>query len=214
MVAWLCRGCLLLLLPLLTSCPGKAAERDTRPPRQDSSGTDDLLPSGESAVGRCNASTCAAGCCQGTDCVTPATDTSCGKAGAACVDCTATGTQCSGGTCVAKAECTFEGGCGDNTKYCDVGKCVACPTGRYNCDNKGQCECEGGCDGTACQGTTSCDYYDQHVCGGDTSKWCWQNECKSCSTGFFNCNMTKGCECDAAGCNGTSCAGKCSGGEC
>jgi hypothetical protein len=168
------------------------------------------LGTNDKPAGSC-ATTCS-GCCVGETCVSAPTDAKCGTKGAACVDCTTTGKVCSAGVCETK--CTFEGGCGDNTKWCDVGKCVACATGKFNCDNKWQCECDGGCNGTSCTGTTSCDYYDQNVCGGDTSKWCWNNACTSCSAGWFNCNKTKGCECDSAGCNGTACAGKCSGGEC
>lgn len=120
---------------------------------------------------------------------------------------------CDGTAC--KKECTAAAGCNDTSKFCDFGSCKACPTGTFNCNNKDDCECTGtGCDGTACKGTTTCDYSDANVCGGDTSKWCWQGACKACTTGWFNCNTTKGCECDSQGCNGAVCAGSCSGGEC
>jgi hypothetical protein len=166
--------------------------------------------SGGKCVGGCNATTCSSGCCDGATCVSPVTDTRCGGGGSTCESCLAKGLICAGSKC---AECSFDApGCAD-TKYCDVGTCVACPAGRRNCDGKGQCECEGTCSGTSCTGTTSCDYYDKTVCGGDTTKWCWNNACIACSSGF-NCNKTKGCECDAKGCNGDACAGSCSGGEC
>jgi hypothetical protein len=110
--------------------------------------------------------------------------------------------------------CDFAVGCGDPTLHCDVGKCVPCPAGTYNCNGSADCECQGGCDGTSCKGASSCDYYDQDACGGDSSRWCYQNVCIDCSAGWFNCNHTKGCECDSGGCAGTACAGKCSGGEC
>jgi hypothetical protein len=165
--------------------------------------------SGGTCVGGCNPTTCS-GCCDGATCVVPPTDTRCGGAGAACESCLAKGLVCVGSRC---AECAFDTGCGDSGKYCDVGKCVACPTGKSNCDGKGQCECDGSCTGASCNGTTLCDYYDKPVCGGDTTKWCWNNACVACSSGF-NCNKTMGCECDGKGCNGDACAGACSGGEC
>jgi hypothetical protein len=126
-------------------------------------------------------------------------------------DCECT-TGCDGASC--KKECTFETGCGDTSKYCDMGTCTPCAAGKANCDNKGECECTGTCSGGTCQGTAACDYYDLNACGGDTGKWCYQNQCISCTSGYFNCNNTEGCECDSAGCNGTACAGKCLGGEC
>jgi len=132
----------------------------------------------------------------------------CDTSGGSC-ECT---TGCDGTSC--KSECTFETGCNDNTKYCDLGSCKPCPTGKYNCDGKGSCECSDGCNGTACAGARACDYYDQNVCGGDSSQWCSNNNCIACTSGYFNCNGTQGCECDSQGCNGTQCAGKCSGGEC
>jgi hypothetical protein len=126
-------------------------------------------------------------------------------------DCECT-TGCDGTFC--KQECTFETGCNDNTKYCDYGTCTPCPAGTFNCNGSGDCECSDGCDGTSCTGATACDYYDQNVCGGDNTQWCYENQCQSCTGGYFNCNGTKGCECDSQGCNGAQCAGQCSGGEC
>jgi hypothetical protein len=169
--------------------------------------------------------TSCAGCCSASGaCETGDKPTACGTGGAPCIACGA-GQSCVNHSCGGGKQdsgpggdlapaCSFEVGCGDSTKWCDAGKCVACATGKANCDLKGQCECDGTCNGTTCSGTKNCDYYDLNVCGGDTSKWCWQNACTSCTTGWFNCNQTKGCECDSAGCNGTACAGKCSGGEC
>ena len=110
--------------------------------------------------------------------------------------------------------CSFDVGCGDSGFYCDVGKCIPCPTGKYNCNGQADCECQGGCDGATCKGASSCDYYDKNACGGDSSKWCYQTLCQDCTPGWFNCNHTMGCECDSQGCLGTACAGKCSGGEC
>jgi hypothetical protein len=147
-------------------------------------------------------------CDNGTCKPCPAGTYNCSMSGGDC-ECT---TGCDKTFC--KAECTFESGCNDETKYCDLGTCIACPTDTYNCNGTGDCECTGGCNGTSCTGTTSCDYYDTNVCGGDQSKWCYQTKCIDCSSGFFNCNSTMGCECDSQGCNGTQCAGKCSGGEC
>jgi hypothetical protein len=132
----------------------------------------------------------------------------CSQSGGDC-ECT---TGCDGTFCI--DECTSQTGCNDPSMYCDFGTCTPCPEGTYNCNGRDECECSEGCDGSACKGATACDYSDQNVCGGDTSKWCYQNECVSCSDGFYNCNNTMGCECDAAGCDGTQCAGQCTGGEC
>jgi hypothetical protein len=132
----------------------------------------------------------------------------CGQTGGEC-ECT---TGCDGTFCV--DECVSATGCNNTGLYCDFGTCTACAAGRFNCNGRDECECDSaGCNGTDCVGQRACDYSDQNVCGGDTTKWCWKNECNDCSTGF-NCNGTKGCECDTAGCNGTQCAGQCSGGEC
>jgi len=131
----------------------------------------------------------------------------CNRGGGDC-ECT---TTCDGNSC--EKECTSTSGC-DTSSYCDLGACKPCPAGRTNCDGKGACECEGTCDGIACQGNRLCDYYDQDVCGGVDTKWCYKNACQDCSSGRFNCNGTMGCECDSAGCNGDQCAGNCSGGEC
>jgi hypothetical protein len=138
----------------------------------------------------------------------PAGSYNCNQAGGDC-ECT---TGCDGTSC--STDCTAEIGCGDTSLYCDFGTCTPCPTGKANCNQKGDCECIGICDGTTCRGEETCDYYDTNVCGGDKSLWCYEGECTSCTGGYFNCNGTEGCECDSAGCNGTSCAGQCLGGEC
>ncbi len=123
---------------------------------------------------------------------------------------------CDGSSCL--DICQFDQGC-DTDHFCDIGDCIACLTpGTKNCDGKGWCECTGTCNGTQCIGDRSCDYYDESVCGGDNTKWCYESVCQLCAEDSpgtsFNCNGTKGCECDEQGCNGTACAGKCSGGEC
>ena len=214
---------------LLALLAASGCSDDSKPPVKK-----DVAPPTSDLFAYCAAS-CSSGCCTATgSCATGDQPTACGASGAPCVACGAgqscVNHACSGGgqkdartdsradsksgSDLPAGSCTFEVGCGDNTKWCDAGKCVACATGKFNCDGPGQCECDGGCNGTTCTGTKSCDYYDLNVCGGDNTKWCWQNACTSCTSGFFNCNGTKGCECDSAGCNGAACAGKCSGGEC
>ena len=190
-----------VMVVCVAGCPGDSSTPDSK-------GSTDRQIAVEAT---CGPGTCSGGCCAGATCVIPPNDAHCGTGGVACDDCAARGQSCGATGC--KAGCSYESGCGDSTKYCDVGKCVACPAGRLNCDGPGHCECEGSCAGASCRGVTSCDYYDTSVCGGDTKQWCWQNACTSCSSGF-NCNKTKGCECDAAGCSGNECAGKCLGGEC
>jgi hypothetical protein len=94
-----------------------------------------------------------------------------------------------------------------------------------NCDKTGACECSGSppsCSGTTCTTTVGCDYYQNPQACKDASEWCYQAACKTCSSGFFNCNRTMGCECTKSGgcstasdcCNGTACRYQCSGGEC
>lgn len=168
---------------------------------------------------RCNGAVCAAApSCSTTEYGVCGSDAMyC--AGDGCAVCPTGKANCDGvgdceGTSPCFRECTNTGGCGDTTKFCDFGKCKACAAGTYNCDLIGDCECTGTCGGTVCRGTTACDYLDQDACGGDTTQWCYQGECRPCSSGF-NCNNTKGCECDSAGCAANkTCAGKCSGGEC
>ena len=194
-----------LVLICVAGCPGDGSSPDSRPWT--------WIDDRQIVEVTCGPSTCASGCCAGAACVIPPSDAKCGTGGVACDDCAARGQSCGPTGC--RAQCSFATGCADSTRYCDFGKCVACPAGRLNCDGPGECECQGtGCAGASCRGVTSCDYYDMPVCGGDTSKWCWQNACTGCSPGGFNCNKTKGCECDSAGCSGSSCAGKCLGGEC
>jgi len=144
----------------------------------------------------------------------------CDRVTAACKACPAGKYNCDGlndceSAIACDKVCTSASGCNDSSKFCDLGACKPCPSGSFNCNNKDDCECKGtGCDGTSCQGATTCDYSDLNVCGGDSTKWCWQGACQACTSGYFNCNKTKGCECDSAGCNGAACAGTCSGGEC
>ncbi len=137
----------------------------------------------------------------------PAGTFNCDRAAGTC-ECT---TSCDGSNC--KDECTSTVGCTDTGQYCDFGVCTPCDGGRFNCDGAGNCECDTlGCNGDQCVGERACDYYDADGCG-DNTKWCYQNVCQPCSSGF-NCNGTMGCECDSAGCTGDQCTGKCSGGEC
>lgn len=122
---------------------------------------------------------------------------------------------CDGSSCL--DICQFDQGC-DDGHFCDIGDCIPCPTGTKNCEGKGWCECTGTCNGALCVGDRACDYYDEGVCGGDNTNWCYENVCKLCAEDSpgtsFNCNGTKGCECDEQGCDGTACKGKCTGGEC
>jgi hypothetical protein len=104
-------------------------------------------------------------------------------------------------------ECTWDGkkSCGDTTKYCDdsIGnKCVACPSGRFNCDHRFDCECTQGCNGDKCKypdcsAKTGC---------GDVALFCEFGDCFNCAPNTFNCDGAYGCEC-ADGCDGTKCKG-------
>ena len=119
---------------------------DSAPP-PDSEVVIDQLPAGDKLP--CGPATCAKGCCSSGTCVTPPRDTNCGTGGAACVDCTPKGLTCSGTGCV--AQCKFETGCADSTKYCNAGNCVPCSGGTFNCDLTSDCECPKGCLGTKCR---------------------------------------------------------------
>ncbi len=146
----------------------------------------------------------------------PAATFNCDRFGGDC-ECT---TGCDGNSCT--QQCTTTTGCADSGLFCDGGQCKPCATGRFNCDNIGGCECDSnGCDGTKCKGERTCDYLDTNNPCGDPELWCYENVCQKCSdlnndgvVDYFNCNGTKGCECDKDGCNGQLCAGSCTGGEC
>lgn len=125
---------------------------------------------------------------------------------------------CDGTMCMAGGACDYDvaGSCTSDGEWCANGACSPCEAGKKNCDLRGTCECEGDCNGTMCT-SMACTYDEQGACNSDDSMWCSsiaQNTCVSCTTGFFNCNNTAGCECDSAGCNGQECAGQCFGGEC
>lgn len=101
---------------------------------------------------QCSASTCPTGCCTSTGtCDTGDTSAACGKAGAACVQCTGT-LQCSNGSCLdplacnastcATGCCQTDGGCNTQLSFrrCGTGgaACVECP-GAQNCIAPGAC---------------------------------------------------------------------------
>ena len=78
-----------------------------------------------------------------------------------------------------------------NTQSCAYG-CAGCPPGEPDVckDYLGQDDAQ------ACSDGPICDYYDQDVCGGVSNLWCYNGECKKCTSGFSNCDGTKGCECE------------------
>lgn len=152
---------------------------------------------------------CNAGQCETCDAGT----TNCDGLGSNGCECTL---PCDNGECPA---CDYDvaGGCnGDTSMWCSSGTCTACEAGKTNCDTRGTCECAADCDDGMCT-ALACTYDQEDACNGDDSMWCStiaMDTCTPCSEGFFNCNNTAGCECDAAGCNGQVCAGQCFGGEC
>ncbi len=96
-------------------------------------------------------------------------------------------------------------GGGDHGQWCDFGTCKPCPAGKLNCNLTDSCECSTACEGNKCRGAAACDYSDPPpVCGGDQTRWCYLNQCESCTSGYWNCDGTAGCEC-AKGCDGTKC---------
>ncbi|MCA9661347.1 MAG: hypothetical protein KC486_23610 [Myxococcales bacterium] len=86
---------------------------------------------------------------------------------------------------------TCAGGKTTNTQSCAYG-CAGCPPGEPDVckDYLGQDDAQ------ACSDGPICDYYDQDVCGGVSNLWCYNGECKKCTSGFSNCDGTKGCECE------------------
>ena len=98
-------------------------------------------------------------------------------------------------------ECDYEtvGDC-PMDQWCASGFCRACDSGRVNCDLRGTCECESTCEGDRCAVTCTRADYDsnQCACGGDSSMFCTPSleTCRTCSDGFYNCDLIQGCESD------------------
>jgi hypothetical protein len=76
-----------------------------------------------------------------------------------------------------------------STQDCTNG-CASCPQGTADV-----CQAAGETVDEAC-GVAECDYNDDPDGCGATSQWCFQGECRSCTTGFNNCDETLGCECN------------------
>ncbi len=49
-----------------------------------------------------------------------------------------------------------------------------------------------------------CTYEDENVCDGNQDRWCGGGSCVACEEGMFNCDLTRGCECEG-GCDGMAC---------
>jgi hypothetical protein len=136
----------------------------------------------------CNAQVCPAGCCNGNQCQSGATDEACGSAGEACVTC-GSDQHCVGGICVAACDTILcPDGCCDGTT-CQPGDTDAqCGTGGAACapcaDNQ-QCEgqeCRELCDSNLCPaGCCS----GKQCEPGDTNEYCGVGGvvCEKCKTG-------------------------------
>jgi hypothetical protein len=118
--------------------PDKLVHKDTKP-----------SPCSATSTGACGGRKnmyCASGFCK----YCPEYYYNCDRLG----DCECLG-ACDGAKCVGTStKCKYDEKdvCGGDTgQYCKDGKCVACPTGKFNCDKTKDCECTGGCVGKKCQ---------------------------------------------------------------
>lgn len=207
---WLPRvaGCVLVLALLVVAVPS-CSEDETAPP--------------------CDDSSCPAGCCDGDQCVSPATPWQCGLHGVACADCTADGRadQCSGGVCICAAagEPCAEGlycsstGCGTCPPEC-AGKCAGADDGCGGVCTLGDCT-EGCCDAqhlcvaVAAQGDDRCG-----SSGADCGSCVQDPQADQCVDGACQCAATgarcdDGLFCSSSGCGSCEpqCAGKCAGAD-
>ncbi len=81
-------------------------------------------------------------------------------------------------------------------------RCVATSTDPNNCGLCARQSLTGVCVGGTCQ--PECTYDDLNACGGDKQKWCANGYCQPCANGRFNCDNTRGCECET-GCDNDRC---------
>ncbi|MBN2497638.1 MAG: hypothetical protein JXR96_23800 [Deltaproteobacteria bacterium] len=171
----------------------------------------------------CDATTCPEGCCRDDRCVEQS-DTSCGTAGAPCVDCSADpqADACAQGACV----CAAAGERCEEGEICSASGCQGCqPDCAGKCDGaddgcRGVCpqnDCAGCCDGDrSCAGLA-----EQHaaLCGAggeDCADCSAALESDACVDGTCIC-QAQGAACDAgvacgpAGCCTPDCREKCAG---
>ncbi|MDP3503382.1 MAG: hypothetical protein Q8S33_23810 [Myxococcales bacterium] len=160
---------------------------------------------------QCTPSSCPSGCCQGNQCITTPSSSSCGSNGRACLDCG--GSACTGGQC-AMSTCnaiSCASGC------CIGSSCVTVPTNGA-CGSEGRaCEqCgQGTCDGGACVGTCNAQTCPAGCC---VAGVCQPGTLPSaCGTGGVACaTCTTTCtnkQC-VNPCGAGNCAGCCQAGTC
>ncbi|MBI5543293.1 MAG: hypothetical protein HY901_05355 [Deltaproteobacteria bacterium] len=94
----------------------------------------------------CNSSNCADGCCgEHGVCYVGGPDKACGLLGAACVDCSASGTSCAKGACVVSCQagrsCRSKADC-CATHFCVNGECESCRIQGEVCSIPGAACCE------------------------------------------------------------------------
>lgn len=156
----------------------------------------------EAGVCVCDATTCPNGCCDGNTCEVPGVST-CGRAGAACTDCS----QLRADTCSATGECLCGAGapCGPSQK-CVGGTCVCDPA-----------TCAGCCDGAQCLPgnlATSCGVNGATctACHPDRADGCGPQGCQCGSSAA--CTPGSRCESGTCVCDAQTCGGCCDGAVC
>jgi hypothetical protein len=93
------------------------------------------------------------GCCEGSTCIVPTSDTFCGASGTACLNCQSYGLSCVAGACAGKpAPCSPAScptGCCDSSGVCQAPGNSTCGTGGGACSD---CTLKGeSCSGGVCQ---------------------------------------------------------------
>ena len=118
-------------------------------------------------------------------------------------ECECSGT-CLGYQCDTSTSCQewVFNSCGAEGLYCFGNRCMPCSPGLFNCDGTYGCECQNGCNGSACGGG-GCSASVAHSCG-NSGLYCQGGICTSCPGGSANCDGINNCECFGS-CQGALC---------
>jgi hypothetical protein len=111
------------------------------------SGEGSTSPSGSSTSdggpSACNASSCAAGCCDPSGACQTGVDTACGIGGGMCANCTMANGTCVNGSCMPVSSTTGGSDSGASSNGCDSSACPPCTSGTPTCMPTCKC-CEFG----------------------------------------------------------------------
>jgi hypothetical protein len=165
------------------------------------------------------------GCCEGTTCVTGTDANACGKQGAACADCSATGKTCVPPGQPNERTCQTPVTCGPaNCPGCCVGNQCVVSTTAAACGKGGAacvaCGANQTCTAGTCQAASTCGPASCNgCCIGDICAT--GNQATACGTNGVNCQncagqakVCQGGSCQTPVCGPGNCAGCCSGNTC